>query len=103
MTTRRRPSRIPTYDHLPYDKRPPTTRLSEEEKTELCRRLMLSEIGMPRLCVLRHCRRKKRCFGPGMICKQHHEALVNARIDALVAKVMREEGGGKELVAGEKE
>ncbi len=99
MTTRRRPPRPQTYDHLPYDKRPKTARLTEAEKTELCRRLVLSEIGMPRICVLRHCRRKKRCFGPDMICTVHHAALANARIDKLVA---REVTGDRGQVTGKR-
>jgi len=47
---------------------------TEEEKTELCRR-------------------KNRCFGPGTICKQHHEALADTRIDKLVAREVTRDSG----------
>ena len=83
------------FDHLPYDKRPRTMQLNEAEKTELCRRMVLTEIGMPRLCVLRRCRRKRKCFGPNMVCAWHHAGLVEARVAALERRLGRNPRPGR--------
>ena len=39
--------------------------------TELARRFIASAAGLPRVCVLKRCRRKKRCLGAGLVCLHH--------------------------------
>jgi hypothetical protein len=51
---------------------------------EIILRLLASAMGLPRVCVFKACRRKKRCFGPGLVCAEHHRGLVAKRIAAAI-------------------
>jgi hypothetical protein len=50
-------------------------------------RLLASAMGLPRICVFKMCRRRKRCFGPDMACMLHHRGLVRKRVRAAVALI----------------
>ena len=54
-------------------------RFEEKDKNELLDRIFSSLLGLPRVCVFRVCRRKKRCLGPGLICFEHHDGLAKHR------------------------
>ena len=43
--------------------------------------------GLPRICVLKRCRRKKRCLGAGLICVRHHEGLQRKRYASALARL----------------
>ncbi len=55
----------------------------EAREAELLDRLIASAAGLPRVCVLKRCRRRKRCLGPvlggALPCKRHHRGLAKAR------------------------
>jgi hypothetical protein len=55
----------------------------EAREAELFNRLVASAAGLPRMCVLKRCRRRKRCLGPAvggeLPCKRHHKGLAKAR------------------------
>lgn len=49
---------------------------------EMFNRLLASAAGLPRVCVVRKCRRAKRCFGGvgcDLPCLRHHRGLARAR------------------------
>jgi len=52
-------------------------------EAELFDRLVASAAGLPRVCVLKRCRRRKRCLGPlfggELPCKRHNRGLARAR------------------------
>ncbi len=52
-------------------------------KAELLERLLASAAGLPHVCVLKRCRRRKRCLGSAvggtLPCKRHHKGLAKAR------------------------
>jgi hypothetical protein len=52
-------------------------------EAELFDRLVASAAGLPHVCVLKRCRRCKRCLGPAvggeLPCKRHHKGLARAR------------------------
>jgi hypothetical protein len=52
---------------------------------ELLDRLLASAVGLPRICVFKVCRRRKRCFGAGPACLEHHRGLVRKRMKAAIA------------------
>jgi hypothetical protein len=56
---------------------------AEALEGELFDRLVASAAGLPRVCVLKRCRRRKRCLGPAvggeLPCKRHHKGLARAR------------------------
>jgi hypothetical protein len=56
---------------------------AEALEAELLDRLVASAAGLPRVCVLKRCRRRKRCLGAGaggqLPCKRHHRGLAKAR------------------------
>ena len=54
----------------------------EASESEMFNRLIASAAGLPRVCVLKKCRRRKRCFGRiggDLLCKRHHMGLGQAR------------------------
>ena len=54
----------------------------EAVEAELTDRLLASAAGLPRVCTLKKCRRRKRCFGPcdgDLPCKRLHRGLAQAR------------------------
>ena len=55
----------------------------EAREAELFNRLVASAAGLPRMCVLKRCRRRKRCLGAlvgsELPCKRHHRGLAKAR------------------------
>ncbi len=55
----------------------------EALEAELFDRVVASAAGLPRVCVLKRCRRRKRCLGPvvggELTCKRHHKGLAKAR------------------------
>lgn len=59
---------------------------AEALDADLFDRLLASAAGLPRVCVLRRCRRRKRCLGPrvggNLPCKRHHEGLARARFQS---------------------
>ena len=52
-------------------------------------RLLASAMGLPRMCVFKACRRRKRCFGPGMECVEHHRGIVRKRMGAAAALIAK--------------
>lgn len=56
------------------------------------RRGLLADLfGLHRVCVVRRCRRNRRCLIIEAICVQHHEGLLRRRIDAVIAPEEPEE------------
>jgi hypothetical protein len=55
--------------------------------TELARRFIACAAGLPRVCALKRCRRKKRCLGAGLICVHHHEGLLRKRYASALARL----------------
>lgn len=53
---------------------------------ELFDRLLASAAGLPRICVLKRCRRRKRCLGAlvdgAPPCVRHHRGLARARFQS---------------------
>ncbi|HEY8247357.1 MAG TPA: hypothetical protein VIG38_08770 [Hyphomicrobium sp.] len=52
--------------------------------------MIASAAGLPRVCVLKKCRRRKRCFGHfdgDLPCKRQHKGLARARF-AIALKVL---------------
>ena len=57
----------------------------EAFEAEFFNRMLASAAGLPRLCAIKKCRRRKRCFGPydgDLPCKRRHEALAQARFES---------------------
>jgi len=58
----------------------------EAEEAEVLGRLMASAAGLPHVCVLKRCRRRKRCLGPlaggELPCRRHHAGLAKARFQS---------------------
>lgn len=55
----------------------------EGEEAEMLNRLLASAAGLPRVCLLKCCRRRKRCLGAMVAgelpCLRHHRGLAAAR------------------------
>ena len=49
---------------------------------DIHRRMLASLVGLPRVCAVKKCRRRNRCFGTGQPCLVHHRGLVAARFEA---------------------
>ena len=62
---------------------------AEACEAELVGRLIASAAGLPRVCHLKRCRRRKRCLGPllggELACTRHHRGLVRARFRSALA------------------
>ncbi|CAN1724169.1 protein of unknown function [Hyphomicrobium sp. 1Nfss2.1] len=55
---------------------------------EYTERMIASAAGLPRICALKKCRRRSRCFGPyaaGLPCTRHHQGLCQARFAGALA------------------
>lgn len=50
-------------------------------------RLLASMMGMPRICVVRECRRRKRCLGADFVCWKHHRGLAGKRMHGAIARL----------------
>ncbi len=48
-------------------------------------RMLASAMGLPRVCHVRKCRRRKRCFGFGIVCLDEHAGLAKKRFGAALA------------------
>ena len=46
------------------------------------KRLLASAMGLPRVCCVRKCRQRKRCFGLGIVCLDDHRGLAQKRFPA---------------------
>jgi hypothetical protein len=57
------------------------------EEGALERRLLASAMGLPRVCRVKKCRRRKRCFGLGIICLDEHAGLARKRFPAAMAQL----------------
>jgi hypothetical protein len=47
--------------------------------------MVASAAGLPRVCALKKCRHRKRCFGPydgDLPCKRRHRVLAQARFES---------------------
>ena len=53
---------------------------------DINRRLLASLVGLPRVCAVKKCRRRKRCFGTGQPCLVHHRGLIAARFEAALQR-----------------
>lgn len=56
----------------------------EALKHEFATRMIVSAAGLPRICVLKKCRRRKRCFGKkigDLMCLKHHHGLSQVRFE----------------------
>ena len=60
----------------------------------ICVRLLACLIGLPSVCVIRTCRRHKRCYGREAICFHDHAGLARRRIKRLEARLERQSGAG---------
>jgi hypothetical protein len=47
----------------------------------------VSAAGLPRVCVLKRCRRRKRCLGADLVCLHHHEGLLRKRYDSALTRL----------------
>jgi len=70
-----------------YQKEPGIFLNDDEElvKDEMTDRLLASAAGLPRVCSLKKCRRRKRCFGHydgDLPCKRLHSGLAQARFQS---------------------
>ena len=57
----------------------------EAVEAELTNRLLASAAGLPRVCALKKCRRRKRCFGPydgDLPCKRLHRRIAQSRFQS---------------------
>ena len=61
------------------------TAAADTAQQELIERLLASAMGLPRVCVLKSCRRAKRCFGTKPVCLEHHRGLAKKRWRAAAA------------------
>lgn len=68
-----------------------TTDEASALEDELTHRLLASAAGLPRVCALKRCRRRKRClarFGTGDIpCLAHHRGLLPARFQSALKRL----------------
>jgi hypothetical protein len=80
MPSKRRAKPIPRA--RPH--RPDPQREVSPDEADVVLRLLASAMGLPRLCVFKACRRRRRCLGPGLACSRHHHGLVERRIDAAI-------------------
>jgi hypothetical protein len=53
-------------------------------ETEIVLRLLATAMGLPRVCALKACRRRKRCRG--MVCRQYR-ALARKRLPAAIKRI----------------
>ncbi len=53
---------------------------------DINRRLLASLVGLPRVCAVKKCRRRKRCFGAGQPCLAHHRGLIAARFEGALQR-----------------
>lgn len=64
---------------------------ADAREAELVDRLVASASGLPRVCALKRCRRRKRCLGAmvggALPCKRHHEGLARARFRSALARL----------------
>ena len=81
---------------------------AEALEAEVFDRLVSSAAGLPHVCVLKRCRRRKRCLGPllgGQLpCRRHHRGLGNARFHSAL-KVLgwpNRDSDGKPIVRNNK-
>jgi len=44
-------------------------------------------MGLPRVCRVKKCRQRKRCFGLGLICLDDHPALARDRFTSAMRKL----------------
>ena len=53
---------------------------------DINRRLLASLVGLPRVCAVKKCRRRKRCFGAGQPYLAHHRGLIAARFEGALQR-----------------
>ncbi len=72
-------------------------------EAELFNRLIASAAGLPRVCALKKCRRRKRCLGnygsPDLPCLRHHRGLARARYESALRK-LGWDGSAPSAIAG---
>ena len=57
----------------------------EAFEAEFFDHMIASAAGLPRVCAVKKCRRRKRCFGPydgDLPCKRLHKGLAQARFES---------------------
>ena len=58
----------------------------EAFEAEFVNRMLASAAGLPQVCALKKCRRRKRCFGPliggKLLCVRRHRGLAQARFES---------------------
>lgn len=62
----------------------------EATKVEYVERMLASAAGLPRICALMKCRRRRRCFGPfdgDLPCKRLHGRLCRKRFAAALRRL----------------
>jgi len=93
---------------MPTHPSPRTNQSNDPEagEAELINRLVASAAGLPRVCVVKRCRRRKRCLGDlvggELLCKRHHQGLAKARFRSAL-KVLgwpNRDNDGKPIVTG---
>jgi hypothetical protein len=52
-------------------------------------RALAKAMGLPRICAVKACRRRKRCRGAGIVCLKHHSGLARRRLGAAVRPLVR--------------
>ncbi len=63
-------------------------RMQMPPEHEIVLRALSTAMGLPRICALKACRRRKRCRGPVMVCREHR-ALVKKRMRAALKCIAR--------------
>jgi len=58
-----------------------------DEEAELFDRLIASAAGLPRVCTIKKCRRRKRCLGDELVCLRHHRGLARERYQGALVKL----------------
>ncbi len=56
-------------------------------EAELVCRPIACAAGLPRVCALKRCRRRKRCLGADLVCWRHHEGLLRKRYGSALARL----------------
>jgi len=75
-------------------------------EAELLDRLLASASGLPHVCILKRCRRRKRCLGPivggELPCRRHHKGLARARFRSALRVLgwPNRDNDGKPIVRG---
>jgi uncharacterized protein YecT (DUF1311 family) len=69
--------------------------IDDDEAADIRARVMATAAGMPRICTLKRCRRRKRCFGEPPRCLMNNLGLMHQRLAAAYRTLGWNDPGGK--------